>query len=269
MFISKLKARVFITLASVFWVVNLQAMMCASGPDVAVPDDSINTGASDLNPGTPGSITIDVPAGSVGTITDLDIQLQINHTYIGDVIVTITSPSNTTVTLLNRPGRADDGSGAGGFGCFRDNVLATFDDAAATPAENECAVANPTIDGTFSPTGNLSDFNGEPLSGTWTITAVDFFPADQTFLIADGICLSATTTPVTVSSIKTQQRNNRIIFDWQTSSEAFNLGFHVWGLIDNQWQQLNKRLVAANSVCLLYTSPSPRDQRGSRMPSSA
>ena len=27
--------------------------------------------------------------------------------------------------------------------------------------------------------------------------------------------------------------------------------------------------VAQHSVCLLYTSPSPRDQRGSRMPSSA
>ena len=27
--------------------------------------------------------------------------------------------------------------------------------------------------------------------------------------------------------------------------------------------------VALQSICLLYTSPSPRDQRGSRMPSSA
>ena len=29
------------------------------------------------------------------------------------------------------------------------------------------------------------------------------------------------------------------------------------------------RALAAISICLLYTSPSPRDQRGSRMPSSA
>ena len=28
-------------------------------------------------------------------------------------------------------------------------------------------------------------------------------------------------------------------------------------------------IIEANKVCLLYTSPSPRDQRGSRMPSSA
>ena len=28
-------------------------------------------------------------------------------------------------------------------------------------------------------------------------------------------------------------------------------------------------LIGAGGICLLYTSPSPRDQRGSRMPSSA
>ena len=29
------------------------------------------------------------------------------------------------------------------------------------------------------------------------------------------------------------------------------------------------KITAFNYICLLYTSPSPRDQRGSRMPSSA
>ena len=35
--------------------------------------------------------------------------------------------------------------------------------------------------------------------------------------------------------------------------------------IENKYPQLNEQLIS----CLLYTSPSPRDQRGSRMPSSA
>ena len=36
------------------------------------------------------------------------------------------------------------------------------------------------------------------------------------------------------------------------------------------WEVItNPQVVAAYKVCLLYTSPSPRDQRGSRMPSSA
>ena len=34
-------------------------------------------------------------------------------------------------------------------------------------------------------------------------------------------------------------------------------------------QRLQQLLVLTILVCLLYTSPSPRDQRGSRMPSSA
>ena len=33
--------------------------------------------------------------------------------------------------------------------------------------------------------------------------------------------------------------------------------------------RLEKRLLPWDGACLLYTSPSPRDQRGSRMPSSA
>ena len=37
----------------------------------------------------------------------------------------------------------------------------------------------------------------------------------------------------------------------------------------NVWPALRERFVDTGKVCLLYTSPSPRDQRGSRMPSSA
>ena len=43
-------------------------------------------------------------------------------------------------------------------------------------------------------------------------------------------------------------------------------GFNVEFILDND---LNNALDAWIADCLLYTSPSPRDQRGSRMPSSA
>ena len=36
-----------------------------------------------------------------------------------------------------------------------------------------------------------------------------------------------------------------------------------------QWEEVRGVCVAVVVICLLYTSPSPRDQRGSRMPSSA
>ena len=39
--------------------------------------------------------------------------------------------------------------------------------------------------------------------------------------------------------------------------------------LDSKGQPVTKDKPGANDDCLLYTSPSPRDQRGSRMPSSA
>ena len=143
----------FVSLISVFGFANAQAIICSADPNTLVPDDSTNTGASDANPGTPGSITIDIPPGAAGTITDLDIQLDIDIAFPGDLIVTLTSPSGTTVTLINRPGRADDGSGAGGFGCgvgFGGNadIDVTLDDSAPIEAENICNTTAPAIDGT-------------------------------------------------------------------------------------------------------------------------
>ena len=48
----------------------------------------------------------------------------------------------------------------------------------------------------------------------------------------------------------------------------------VWPEVSNTWRmkQLQYtwlRSMTESYICLLYTSPSPRDQRGSRMPSSA
>ena len=40
-----------------------------------------------------------------------------------------------------------------------------------------------------------------------------------------------------------------------------------WGLAGETWQAMDS--LERYGGCLLYTSPSPRDQRGSRMPSSA
>ena len=38
---------------------------------------------------------------------------------------------------------------------------------------------------------------------------------------------------------------------------------------EKDWRERGRAVVARYRDCLLYTSPSPRDQRGSRMPSSA
>ena len=50
--------------------------------------------------------------------------------------------------------------------------------------------------------------------------------------------------------------------------EAQKLGYKIFYYTPSNLSII-KNKTYANGVCLLYTSPSPRDQRGSRMPSSA
>ena len=52
--------------------------------------------------------------------------------------------------------------------------------------------------------------------------------------------------------------------------EELTGGFEFSGVVRRYWEaHENDDAELKSSVCLLYTSPSPRDQRGSRMPSSA
>ena len=62
-----------------------------------------------------------------------------------------------------------------------------------------------------------------------------------------------------------EEMRKRMLRERQAQEEAYSRVNRL--KIMNQWRKL-MRLVKVED-CLLYTSPSPRDQRGSRMPSSA
>ena len=63
--------------------------------------------------------------------------------------------------------------------------------------------------------------------------------------------------------------------DGASAGGLLHLGFEISALLKAGYAQADLRSVdgvtedALQRACLLYTSPSPRDQRGSRMPSSA
>jgi len=107
---------------------NNNTITQSSSPAKAIPDNNA-TGISDTivvnNPGTVSSVTID---------------LDITHTYIGDLVIKLVSPRGTPATLMERNG----GSAK--------NILKTFD------LQN-------------APT--LSRFNGESASGNWTLIVSD------------------------------------------------------------------------------------------------
>ena len=66
---------------------------------------------------------------------------------------------------------------------------------------------------------------------------------------------------------KKQIRENDI--DPPLLTDIYQFGQTVSPLLNEPTYKLDKLRDAVSNVCLLYTSPSPRDQRGSRMPSSA
>jgi len=96
-------------------------------------------------------------------ITDINVNLNITHTYLSDLIISLTSPAGTIVVLTSNS-----------CGEFR-NIDATFD----TQANGFiCSNSSPSIQGTVKPLGSLAAFNGESLLGEWTLTIEDTAPND-------------------------------------------------------------------------------------------
>jgi serine protease len=153
------------------------AVICTA-PNLAIPDNN------------PAGVNSDLVVPPGGNLTDLDVAVQIAHTWVGDVIVRLTHvDTGTTVDLIDRPGVP-----ASSFGCSGDNIDAILDDGAALPVEGQCAAGTPTINGSFSPNQPLSAFNGESLAGTWRLNVSDRAGGDTGTLSA--WCLLPTAPPV-------------------------------------------------------------------------
>jgi lysyl endopeptidase len=116
----------------------------------------------------PGGLVTNFSVANAGTILDLQVSLAATHTWVGDLIFTLTHvDTGTSVILMDRPGFTGTG-----FGCSGDNVDVLFSDDGTGPVEAACAT-NPAIGGTLIPQQALSAFDGQDLSGSWTLTASD------------------------------------------------------------------------------------------------
>ncbi len=142
-------------------------IVCVGGPGVG-SGSATGTGAA-IPDADPVGLTTTLDITDDFNITDLDVDLDINHTWVGDLIVTLTAPDGTTsAAIIDRPGFTGTG-----FGCSGNDILATLDDEAATAVEDECAGSVPTIAGSFIPNEALSVFDGMSTLGTWTLNVSD------------------------------------------------------------------------------------------------
>jgi subtilisin-like proprotein convertase family protein/uncharacterized protein YvpB len=122
-------------------------------------------------------------------IHDLDVYLNIEHPWTGDLVVELShQESGATVRLLDRPGEP-----AVTAGCSGDNLIAILDDQASQPVEDKCASTVPAIAGSYQPDQSLETFRGHFLSGTWRLTVADHSQFDTGKLV--NWCMEVSVSP--------------------------------------------------------------------------
>jgi subtilisin-like proprotein convertase family protein len=97
-------------------------------------------------------------SGAATSISQITLEVTIAHTQIGELTLTLTSPSGTSVVLSANNGGAGD-----------DMVNTIFDDTASVSIVNGTA----PLTGQYLPENPLTTFNGENANGMWTLTVDD------------------------------------------------------------------------------------------------
>jgi subtilisin-like proprotein convertase family protein len=92
----------------------------------------------------------------------------IDHTFVGDLVGTLTSPSGKSVTLFSRSGSTGN------------NICqAVFDDT-ATKSFSTVLSGDAPFTGKWLPaTGTLSSLLADPADGTWTFKVADVVGSDK------------------------------------------------------------------------------------------
>jgi subtilisin-like proprotein convertase family protein len=109
--------------------------------------------------------TLALPALPVGqVIADLNLTLNITHTYTGDLSIFLISPSGTRVRLIS------------------ETLARSGDDFQGTVFDDQAAIAitagNPPFIGTFRPEQAFSAFRGQDTLGNWVLEINDNFGGD-------------------------------------------------------------------------------------------
>jgi subtilisin-like proprotein convertase family protein len=157
--------------------------------------------------------TLNITSG--GAIQDVNVVgLRGKHSYIGDLTVSLISPSNTSVTLFSN--ECNDNK----------DFDISFDDQASH--DIMCPINDKQVS---RPTDSLSKFNNENSTGTWTLKIQDNFDGDGGSLSNWGlrICISkAAALPVNwLSFTATKNQKNTVELQWATTNEINNSYYEI------------------------------------------
>lgn len=161
------------------------AIDSCTGTYTAISNDTINSALAITRD------TLNITTNPFDTISDLNVIVEANHTWVGDLFVILTHLSSGTVdTLVSRPGSLTSTT------CSQNNINAKFDDSALSPI-----ICGPTTGtdssalekGPYQPFRPLAIFNGNLIGGEWEMKIVDAVSGDNGKLLT--WCLEPTLLP--------------------------------------------------------------------------
>ena len=160
---------------------------------VAIPD-GVDVTTCVSKPGAPAISTITI--GDSGIIKDVSVSLDIKHSWVGDLVVELVSPSGTIVVLVNRPGSESNQT----CGYSSEDIRTVLDDeSGGGPVEN----ADPPTGPSYIPEQPLSAFDGEDLAGEWVLRVYDHAGSDTGTLYSWSLIVEVNDAPVAVDDTYT------------------------------------------------------------------
>lgn len=167
-----------------------------------------------ISSGLPDNYDTNIDITNSGDITDLDVlNLDIDHTWSGDLRADLTSPTGITRALFS-------------YECdSADDVKLSFDDEAANLRSCPYNTGEKV-----QPEEMLSDFDGLSMNGLWTLELRDNASQDGGFLNNWGLRICTdnfSILPVEWLSFTAKATSEHIDLNWATAQEEDNAGFDL------------------------------------------
>ncbi|MGJ8537356.1 MAG: proprotein convertase P-domain-containing protein [Parasphingopyxis sp.] len=121
-----------------------------------------------------GYLVRNFSVGTSYTVSDVDIGVLLAHSYRGDLLMYLQSPSGTRVQIFT-----GTGNGASNFNVRMDGSAGT---SVTTHTADDTATAGTTVppyQRSFAPANALSAFNGQNSQGTWRLEICDRYNQDS------------------------------------------------------------------------------------------
>ena len=150
--------------------------------------------------------------GLSNAVANVEVEVNLTHTYVGNLVLTLVAPDSTRITLANR-----DGGDGDGF------VATIFSDQAQTPMLSALA----PFKGKFRPIQPLSSVNGKSANGTWSLEVQDAAVGDVGRVTKWGLTLTTASTMAASGSKSTPPTTTVVMWsplEWWSKNIAESLG---------------------------------------------